>query len=254
MKYSELNFDSIKKLSKKEFVIIPVGCMEVHGPNLPLGSDLYIAEAFATLIGERVKSVIMPSVSYGHADVTKNISGTISMDFGVLTAYLCNIMDNLISTGFEKIVIINIHKDNDLAIKTALARIFVEKNMPVLYLNPYNDFLKFNDLVFGNKDNSYKETALILASLEILGKKYVIGEIRLPEHKYEKPSFLKNLQEIGYIRYGYNSEMQHINPEKTASAEEGKKYIGMVVDEIISKIDFLEEYLSFLKNRGENGF
>jgi creatinine amidohydrolase/Fe(II)-dependent formamide hydrolase-like protein len=251
MKYSDLNFDSIKRLSKKEFVLIPVGCMEVHGPNLPLGSDLYIAEAFAALIGEKVKSIIMPSVSYGYADVTKNIFGTISMDFAVLTAYLCNIIDNLVNSGFEKIVIINIHKDNDLAIKTALTKIFEEKNIPVLYLNPYNDFLKFNDLVFSSKDNSYKETSLILASLELLNKKEVVGELRSPEHKYEKPSFLKNLQDIGYIRYGYNSEMQHINPEKMASVEEGKKYMDMVVDEITGKVNFLEEYASFLKNKGK---
>jgi len=254
MKYSDLNFDSIKKLTKKEFVLVPVGCMEVHGPNLPLGSDLYIAEAFAYLIGEKTKSIIMPSVSYGYADVTKNIFGTISMDFGILAAYLCNIMDNLISLGFEKIIIINIHKDNDLAIKTALTKIFKETNMPVLYINPYNDFSKFDDLVFSNKDNSYKETSLLLASLEMQNRKEIIGEIRFPEHKYEKPSFLKNLQDIGYIRYGYTNEMQHVNPEKEASAEEGKKYMDMVVDEITGKIDCLEEYINFLKNRGKNGF
>ena len=254
MKYSDLNFDSIKKLIKKEFVLIPVGCIEVHGPNLPLGSDIYIAEAFAHLIGEKIKSIIMPSVSYGHADATKSIFGTISMDFDVLTAYLCNIMENLISSGFEKIIIINIHKDNDLAIKTALAKIFKETGIPVLYINPYNDFSKFNDLAFSNNNNSYKETSLILASLEILNKKEIVGKIRFPEHKYNKPSPLKNLLDIGYIRYSYINEMEHINPEKDASAEEGKKYMDMTVDEITHKIDFLDEYIDFLKNRGENGF
>ena len=254
MKYSDLNFDSIKKLTKKEFVLVPVGCMEVHGPNLPFGSDIYIAEAFAYLIGEKTKSIIMPSVYYGHANATKSIFGTISMDFDILAAYLCNIMDNLISSGFEKIIIINIHKDNDLAIKTALTKIFEETGIPVLYINPYNDFSKFNDLVFGNKDNSYKETSLILASLEILNKKEIVGEIRFPEHKYNKPSSLKNLLDIGYIRYEYINEMEHINPEKDASAEEGKKYMDMAVDKITHKIDCLEEYINFLKNRGKNGF
>jgi len=254
MEYRELNFDSINKLSKREFMLIPVGCIEVHGPSLPLGSDLYIAEAFASLIAKKKESVIMPSVSYGHADVTKNIFGTISMDCGVLTAYLCKIIYNLISSGFEKIVVINIHKDNDLAIKSALAKVFEETTAPVLYINPYNDFSKISDLVFGSKDNSYKETSLILASLEIQDKKGIIGEIRLPEHKYEKPSFLKNLQEIGYIRHVYTSEMQHINPQKDASAREGRKYMDMVTDEIAGRIDCLEEYINFLKNSEKNGF
>ena len=252
MKYIDLNFDSLKELNKKEFVLIPIGSIEVHGPNLPFGSDIYIAEAFAYLIGEKTKSIIMPSVSYGHANATKGIFGTISMDFDILDAYLCNIMDNLIGLGFEKIIIINIHKDNDLAIKTALTKIFEETNMPVLYINPYNDFSKFNDLVFSNKDNSYKETSLILASLEILNKKEIVGEIRFPEHKYNKPSSLKNLLDIGYIRYEYINEMEHINPEKNASVEEGKKYMDEVVNEIAGNIDCLEEYINFLKKRKKN--
>ena len=249
MKYSDLNFDSIKKLNKKEFILVPVGSIEVHGPNLPLGSDLYIAEAFAYLIGEKIRSIIMPSISYGYANITKNIFGTVSMDFSTLASYIYNIIQNLINSGFEKIIIINIHKDNDLTIKIALTKIFEETNMPILYINPYNDFSKFNDSIFSNQDNSYKETSLILASLEILNKKDIIGKIRFPEHKYKKPSFLKNLLDIGYIRYGYTNEMEHINPEKKASAEEGKKYMNMVVDEITSKIDYLEDYINFLKNR-----
>lgn len=252
MEYSNLNFDSINKLNKKEFILIPVGSMEVHGPHLPFGSDIYIAEAFAYLIEKKISSIIMPSISYGYANITKNIFGTISIDFSILTSYIYNIINNLINLGFEKIIIINIHKDNDLTIKLALTKIFEETNMPVLYINPYNDFSKFDGLVFSIRDNSYKETSLILASLELLSKKEIIGEIRLPEHKYKKPPFLKNLLDIGYIRYEYVNEMEHINPEKKASAEEGKKYMNMVVNEITGKIDYLEDYINFLKKRGKN--
>ena len=200
MEYSDLNFDSINNLNKKEFILIPVGSIEVHGPHLPFGSDIYIAEAFAYLIEKKISSIIMPSISYGYANITKNIFGTISIDFSILTSYIYNIINNLINLGFEKIIIINIHKDNDLTIKLALTRIFEETNMPVLYINPYNDFTKFDDLVFSIRYNSYKETSLILASLELLSKKEIIGKIRLPEHKYKKPPFLKNLLDIGYIR------------------------------------------------------
>jgi len=252
MKYSDLNFDSINKLDKKEFILIPVGSIEVHGPHLPFGSDICIAEAFACLIEKKISSVIMPSISYGYANITKNIFGTISIDFGILASYIYNIINNLINLGFEKIIIISIHKDNDLTIKLALTRIFEETNIPVLYINPYNDFSKFDDLVFSIRDNSYKETSLILASLELLNKKEIIGEIRLPEHKYKKPPFLKNLLDIGYIRYEYINEMEHINPEKKASAEEGKKYMNMVVNEITGKIDYLEDYINFLKKREKN--
>ncbi len=46
--------------------------------------------------------------------------------------------------------------------------------------------------------------------------------------------------------------MEHINPEKNASLEEGKKYMNSVVKEIIGKIDCLENYMNFLKKRRKN--
>jgi len=250
-KYSDLNYDTLKNLKKKEFVLIPVGSMEVHGPNLPLGSDLYMAEAFTFL---KIDSIVMPSVSYGYANVTKKIAGTISIDFNTLETYIYNIITGLLNLGFEKIIILNIHNDNDLAIKSALTGIYDKTARPVLYINPYRDFSKFNDLAFSFQDNSYKETSLILASLELLGTGDIAGTARLPENKYKKPSFLKNLLDIGYIRYDYISEMEHINPEKKASAKEGRKYMDMVVDEIITKINCLEDYVNFLKKRQKSEF
>jgi len=249
MKYSDLNFDSIKKLDKKEFVLIPVGSIEVHGPHLPFGSDLYVTEAFIHLIEKKIRSIVMPSISYGFASITKSVFGTISIDFGIVISYLCSIINNLINLGFEKIIIINIHKDNDLTIKIALTKIFEETNIPILYINPYEDFSKLYDSIFSIQDNSYKETSLILASLELLNKKKIVGEIRLAENKYRKPYFLKNLLDIGYVRYEYINEMEHINPEKNVSIKEGIKYMNEVVNEILNKIDSLEDYINFLKKR-----
>lgn len=251
MEYSDLNFDSLKKLDKKEFVLIPIGSIETHGPNLPFGSDTYIIEAFINLIEKKISSIIMPPISYGNANTTKSIFGTISIDLSIAESFIYNIINNLINLGFEKIIIVNIHKDNDLPIKLSLTKIFEENNIPILYINPYNDFSKF-DTIFSIQDNSYKETSLILASLELLNKKKIVGKIRFPEHKCKKPYFLENLLDIGYIRYKYINEMEHINPEKKASAEEGMKYMNEAVKEIVGKIDCLEDYIIFLKKRKKN--
>ena len=251
MKYEELSYDALTALDKKEFVFIPVGSIEVHGPNLPFGSDTYIVNAFISLIEIEIKSIIMNPVTYGYAAITKSINGTISIDLNTVSAYLYDIIKSLITLGFEKIIILNIHKDNDLPIKLAIEKIFSEDNLPVLYINPYLDFSKFDESIFSSKDNSYKETSLILASLELLNKQYLVGKIRLPEYKHEKPDCLKKLLEIGHVRFKYSNEMEHINPEISASAEEGRKYIDKVVNEIKSKINNLEDYISLLKSKIE---
>jgi creatinine amidohydrolase/Fe(II)-dependent formamide hydrolase-like protein len=251
MKYEELNYDVLTGLDKKEFVFIPVGSIEVHGPSLPFGSDTYVVNAFISLIESKIKSIIMNPVTYGYAAITKSINGTISIDLNTASAYMHDIIKSIIALGFEKIIILNIHKDNDLPIKLAIEQIFNEDNLPVLYINPYLDFSKFDESIFSSKDNSYKETSLILASLELLNRQYLAGKIRLPEYKHEKPDCLKKLLEISYVKYKFSNEMEHVNPEISASAEEGRKYINKVVDEIKLKINNLEEYISLLKSKTE---
>ena len=248
MKYCELSFNDFKTLDvKKEFVLIPIGCLEVHGPNLPLGSDIYLAEAFVNLLEKKVNSIIMPAVCYGYSAVTKDIHGTISVDIDIVSSYIQRIIHNLIKLKFEKIVIINIHKDNDIVIKLAVNKIFEDYNVPVLYINPFLDFSKLDKEVFSNERNSYKETSLILASLKILKKRGIIGEINLPSTRYKKPIFLKKLLDIGYIKYKYVNEMQHISPENNPSVKEGMKYMKLVVTEIVKILCYLEEYVNDLR-------
>jgi creatinine amidohydrolase/Fe(II)-dependent formamide hydrolase-like protein len=252
MKYSELNFYSLKNLNiEKKFVLIPIGCMEVHGPVLPFGSDVYIAEAFVSLLEKKIDSIVMPTISYGYSAVTKEIYGTLSIDLEILSNYLKNIIYNLIKLKLKKIIIINIHKDNDLVIKLAINSIFEEFKVPVLYINPFLDFAELDKEIFSKERNSYKETSLILASLRILKQKYKNEKIDIPKNIYKKPIFLKKLLEIGYVKYTYTNEMQHINPEKNPSEKEGIIYMKSVVSEIEKKIHYLEEYINFLKKIDE---
>ena len=252
MKYSDLNFENLRKIDKKkEFVLIPIGCLEVHGPNLPFASDTYLAEAFANLIEEKVSSIIMPAICYGHSAVTKDINGTISIDIENTASYIQNIICSLIKMKFEKIVIINIHKDNDLVIKLAINKIFEAYNVPVLYINPYINFSSLDKKVFCNLRNSYKESSMILASLKMLNKNKTIGTFKFPSTQYKKPIFLKKLLELGYIRYRYINEMQHIHPEKNASLDEGLQYMKLVTDKIVKNLLYFEEYINYLRKPDE---
>ena len=255
MNYSEINFDILKDIDKKEkYVIIPVGTIEVHGPHLPFGTDLYIAEAFSYELGKKIDSIIMPPVYYSYSGTTSNIDGTISVGIDSISDYLCNIIKSLIRSNFEKIIVINIHKDNDPIIKLALAKIFEEHALPVLYINPYSDYSELVEKIFSGRSNSYKETSILLASLKILNKKGLIGKIRLPDGiRIQKQKFVEKLLKIGYIRYKHINEIQHIPPVKDASAGEGLKYIKEVINIVFSSISYLKEYINYLKDAGEDG-
>ena len=255
MNYSEINFDILKDIDKKEkYIIIPMGTIEVHGPNLPFGTDIYIAEAFSYELEKKTDSIIMPSVYYSYSGTTLNIDGTISVGINSASDYLYNIIKSLMRSNFEKIIVINIHKDNDPRIKLTLGRIFEEYTLPVLYINPYSDYSELNKRIFSKKSNSYKETSILLASLKILKKEGLIGKIRLPNGmKYQKQKFVEKLLEIGYIRYKHINEMQHIPPVESASAGEGLEYIKEVTSKVVSNIAYLQEYIVFLKKVNKDG-
>ncbi len=246
--YINLSFESLGKIRPRDaIVLLPVGTLEVHGPNLPFGSDIYIAEAFSYLIGQKINSILMPSIYYSYSGVTKEIHGSISIDIDASSSYIESILDNLIRLEFEKILLVNIHKDNDSLIKLSISKIFDRAGVPVMYINPYEDFSSHDRNIFTKNSNSYKETSIILASLEILGKKLEIKKINSKKADYEKPAFLKKLRNIGYIRFDYKNEMEHISPEDEASIKEGMKYLEVARDEVVREIKYLDDYLKYLK-------
>jgi len=63
---------------------LPIGTIEVHGPNLPFATDSYLVEAFASKLKIAIDCIILPSVYYSFAGVTKKIKGTISIPIGVI--------------------------------------------------------------------------------------------------------------------------------------------------------------------------
>ncbi len=255
MNYREINFDILKDIDKKKkYIIIPIGTIEVHGPHLPFGTDLYIAEAFSNELEKIIDSIIMPSIYYSYSGTTSNIDGTISIDVNSVSDYLYNIIKSLIRSNFEKIIVINIHKDNDPIIKLALAKIFEEYVLPVLYINPYSDYSELSERVFSNKSNSHKETSILSASLKILNKKGLIGKIRLSDGlRTQKQKFVEKLLKIGYVKYGHTNEMQHIPPVEDASTDDGLIYIKEVIKIIASNIMYLQKYINYLKKTNQNG-
>ena len=66
MNYREINFDILKDIDKKKkYIIIPIGTIEVHGPHLPFGTDLYIAEAFSNEFWIRHVRIVHTGVGDG---------------------------------------------------------------------------------------------------------------------------------------------------------------------------------------------
>ena len=62
MRYAELHPDDLARaFASGAPAVLPIGALEWHGPHLPLGLDLIVAEAFAARLTERLGGVLLPA-------------------------------------------------------------------------------------------------------------------------------------------------------------------------------------------------
>jgi creatinine amidohydrolase len=98
--------------------ILPIGATEAHGPHLPLGTDVVIAEAMARAAADLLESrgrpaIVLPSLAYSPAPFAGGFAGTISLRPSTLTALVLDIARSLAAHGVRALAIANAHLDPD---------------------------------------------------------------------------------------------------------------------------------------------
>ena len=112
-----MNSTQIKELQKDcRLVFLPMGPTEVHGPHLPLMTDiasgLELAERAAKKLEEKgIRSLIATPITYCHADVTNCFPGNTSLRTETVTAMVEDICVSLAASGFDRIIVTSGHAD-----------------------------------------------------------------------------------------------------------------------------------------------
>ena len=98
--------------------IIPLGCMEKHGPHLPLGTDSLEAKTQVELAAEMEDVVIFPlgmwfgDVMGAHSIQNPAAPGYIGLNPHTMLTVLEELCDEIARNGFRKILICNSHGGN----------------------------------------------------------------------------------------------------------------------------------------------
>jgi len=76
--------------------VLPLGAVEAHGPHLPVGTDVWIAEAMARAGAEKLgkeglSAVVLPSLAYAPAPFANAHPGTLSIRPETLTALVVDL-------------------------------------------------------------------------------------------------------------------------------------------------------------------
>lgn len=102
--------------------VIPIGCLEMHGEHLPVGTDSLKAHALAVLAAEKTGAVVFPTAMW-LGDVMgvhklekpweKKRAGYISLSPELLMQILKELCDEIGRNGFRKILLLSSHGGND---------------------------------------------------------------------------------------------------------------------------------------------
>ena len=116
-------------LSKKlnPVVVIPLGSIEQHGVQLPLGTDSLSAIEICKAIAKRTDSLVLPITWVGYSEYHMGFKGTITFSQDTLAWIITDTIRSLSCHGLIRILIVNFHGGNtdilNFAVKKAVENI-----------------------------------------------------------------------------------------------------------------------------------
>lgn len=98
-------------------VLIPVGAVEQHGRHMPLGVDVMLARAMAGESAEKIGALVAAPVVYGYKSQQRSgggnhLTGTTSLDGGIVTAIAKSLTLEFARHGVRQIAFVNGHFEN----------------------------------------------------------------------------------------------------------------------------------------------
>jgi creatinine amidohydrolase len=102
-------------------VILPVGSLEQHGTEAPLGCDGLVADALCRKAGELTSIPVLPTLYYGCSYSHTSFPGTFSISIETYSKLLGEIISEAERNGFSNILIVSGHGGNRQAAEKAMA-------------------------------------------------------------------------------------------------------------------------------------
>lgn len=126
--HTTVSFARLVASGRPVVILVPVGCVEPHGPHLPLATDTIISEAAAVraaraLAEDDVHALVAPGVPYGVTRCAARFAGAVSVDARALTAFLTAVIEGWVEAGVAHVCLVNNHLEpaHDAAVRAAAA-------------------------------------------------------------------------------------------------------------------------------------
>lgn len=141
---ADLTWGEFRDRAASSAVLLPLGAVEQHGPQLPLDTDTVVPMGLCLALAERLPAIVAPSFAYGYKSQPNtgggvSFPGTTNFDGATFTACVRDIVRDLIRQGVRSIALVNGNFENtyfaiegiDLALRDAGA----PPDVKVLHVN-----------------------------------------------------------------------------------------------------------------------
>jgi len=116
--------------------VVTVGAVEQHGHHLPLGTDWYMADAFAQKLGEELGNVlVLPAMPFGCSIEHMAFPGTVTLRPATLAAVLEDVIDSLKRHGIKYVIVASSHGGNWIIKPTIREINFRHADVTILWAN-----------------------------------------------------------------------------------------------------------------------
>ncbi|QHT59600.1 creatininase family protein [Paenibacillus lycopersici] len=130
MRYVMMKPDEIREAVRRNVpVLLAAGAVEYHGPHLPIGTDVLIAESLIERVAGRCECIVLPPLPFaptmlwaaGPAD------GEFDFDPDALAGYAEELFRGLLAVGFRRIYVVQHHQGREglpaLTLRRAAAKV-----------------------------------------------------------------------------------------------------------------------------------
>ena len=211
----------IKK--KKQIAIIPVGSIEQHGPHLPISTDSDIVTEIASKLSDRVKGILLPTISYGISDEHFPFFN-LSIKKSTLSRILEDICESLIKNGISRILIINGHYGNLDSLKRFEKKQKKKRKIKIV------SYWKYMNREFDHAGNV--ETSIMLAISKNVNMKKAKKGFQTDGMSKQEISKINKLAQKSFPKVTGNGIWG--DPTKS-SATLGRKIINEVVNNLVKE-------------------
>jgi creatinine amidohydrolase len=241
VRLQEMSWPALASASKDTPVVVPIAAVEQHGRHLPVFTDSMllgeVARRAAESLGERV--IWAPLLWLGNSHHHLEFPGTLSAAPRTYLDVLGDLIDNLVTHGFRRIVLLNGHGGNIVPGQQAVfeARQRYRERGDLLLLSATYWLLGSKPEGFVQTEMGHAcewETSMILHLAPQL-----VGELGSIESVPQTASFAPASR--GWITRE-RSEPGHIGDPKSATAEKGEALFRLFARDVVS---FLERVIAW---------